>query len=44
VAGSQTRTVVAVEILIKQNVISKMRIGLEFFRSAKNRPPAMLVP
>ena len=42
-AGAQPGAIVAVEILVEQNVIAEMRIGLKFLRAAKYRPAAMLV-
>ena len=41
VAGAQPRAVVAVEVLVEQDVVAPVRIVLEFGRSAVDRPPAV---
>src|ERR1700681_4549691 len=43
VAGAHACAVVPVEIFIEQGIVLKVRIGLVFFVSAKNRPPALVV-
>src|SRR5262245_44020124 len=43
VAGAEPGAVVAVEILIEQNVIAPVRVGLELLRAAVHRPPPVLV-
>ena len=43
VAGSDARTVVAVEILVKGNEVAPMRVCLKFFRAAENRPASLLI-
>ena len=40
VAGSQTCSVVAVEVLEEQDVILPMGVGLEFLRTSAYRPSA----
>ena len=37
-AGSDTGTVVSVKVLVEQNVVLPIRIGLELLRAAVNRP------
>src|SRR5258708_33399220 len=39
-AGPEARAVVAVEVLVEQDVILPLGIGLEFLRAAVHRPPA----
>jgi hypothetical protein len=43
VAGPKARAVVSVKILVEQNVIPPVRIGLEFLRAAVNRTPSGLI-
>src|SRR5579883_440725 len=43
VARSDTGAVIAMEIFVKQRIIAPVGIVLECFRTAKNRPPAILV-
>ena len=43
VAGAQPCAVVAVEVLVEEDVIPPMRIGLELLRAAVNGSPAVLV-
>ena len=43
VAGPKAGAVVSVEVLVEQNVILPVRIGLEFLRASVNRPPARLI-
>src|SRR5271155_1790615 len=44
VAGTDARAVVAVEILVEKDVVSPMRVSLEFLRAAKDRPAPRAVP
>ena len=44
VAGSQTRSVIAVEVLEEQDVVLPLGIGLELLRTAIHRPPARFIP
>src|SRR5215510_9709042 len=43
VAGSQPRSIVAVEVLVKKQVVLPLRIGLKFCCAAENRPATGLV-
>ena len=38
VAGAQPRPVVAVEVLVEEDVVAPVRIGLELLRAAIDRP------
>src|SRR5579872_5799592 len=42
-AGSDAGGIVAMEILVEQEMIAEMRIGLEFFRASENGPPPLRV-
>ena len=42
-AGAQAGAVVAVEILVEQDVIAEVRIGLEFLSGSESRPAAVLI-
>ena len=44
VAGPEPRAVVAVEVLVEQEVVAPVRIGLELLRAAVDGAPAVLVP
>jgi hypothetical protein len=41
--GADARSIVAMEIFVEQNQIAPVRIALEFFRIAVNRPPPVLI-
>src|SRR5208283_2145934 len=41
-AGPEARAVIAVEVLVEQDVILPLGIGLEFLRAAVHRPPSGL--
>jgi hypothetical protein len=43
VTGPESSAIVAVEILMEEDVIAEMRIGLEFFRAAEDRPPPLRI-
>ena len=43
VAGTQSRTIVAMEILIKENIITPMGVILELLRTAIDRPFALFI-
>ena len=42
-AGPDAGAIVAVKILVEEDVIAEVRIGLKFLRATEYRPPAMLV-
>lgn len=42
-AGTKARTVVAVEVLVEQNVVAPVRVVLEFGRSSIDRPFSLLI-
>ena len=44
VAGANAGAVVAVEVFVEKDVVSPMRVGLEFLRAAKHRPAPRAVP
>ena len=41
-ARTESRAIVAMEVLVKEDVVTPVGIGLEFLRSTINRPPASL--
>src|SRR5512138_3419680 len=43
VAGAQSRPVIPVEVLIKQDVVAPVGVGLELLRAAVDGSPAALV-
>src|ERR1700680_1541279 len=43
VASPKARAVISVEVLIEQNVVLPVRIGLEFLRASAHRSPARLI-
>ena len=43
VAGAQPGAVVAVEVLVEEDVVAPVGIGLELLRAAVDGPPAVLV-
>jgi hypothetical protein len=43
-AGPEARAVIAVEILVEQDVIPPIGIALEFLRAAVHRPPSGFIP
>src|SRR4051794_6631641 len=43
VARAQARTVVAVEVLVEEQMVAPVRVDLDFLRPAEDRPPALLV-
>jgi hypothetical protein len=44
VAGADAGAVVAVEVLVEEDVVSPMWVGLEICRAAKHRPASRAVP
>src|SRR5271167_5173961 len=42
--GPEARAVIAVEVLVEQDVILPVGIGLEFLRASVHRPPAGFIP
>lgn len=42
-AGSNPSAIVPVEIFVEPNIVSKIRIGLEFLRSAPHRPQSRVL-
>src|SRR6266481_6101227 len=44
VAGTETRTIVAMEILLEEEVVAPVRIALECVGATVDRPPALVVP
>ena len=42
--GADASAVVAMEVLVEKNVVSPMRVGLEFLRASKNRSAPRAVP
>src|SRR5208337_2670472 len=43
VTRSEPGAVISMEILVEQDVVAPVRVGLEFLRSTVDRPPATLV-